>query len=62
MAQKRQISMFLDSWERDLFDGEPTKSICAKEIQVSVNKLSKTFQFVSNKFRSFQNKIKNKNI
>ena len=36
--------MFLDSWDRDLFDGEPRKSICEKYFQLSVEKLSTIFQ------------------
>ena len=44
LGRRRQISMFLDSWERDLFDGEPRKSISAKQNQISVEKLSNVFQ------------------
>ena len=46
--------MFLDSWERDLFDGEPRKSISAKQNQISVEKLSKVFQ---NNSKQNQNNI-----
>ena len=44
LGRRRQISMFLDSWERDLFDGEPRKSISAKQNQISVEKRSNFFQ------------------
>ena len=47
LGRRRQISMFLNSWERDLFDGEPRKSISAKRNQISVKNFRICFKKTS---------------
>ena len=49
--------MFLDSWERDLFDGEPRKSISAKQNQISVEKFSNFFKIIQNNSKQIETNV-----